>query len=122
MRISRVVIPLLVVAALFGGWILRAAFTHPTTTVAFASRGTAQVTCTVDGVRCKGTATFFTNLYKNVPGIASIETYAGEHRAVIRFDPAVISPQKIREVMESPVPLRDGSSRQVFRCLEMKES
>jgi len=34
----------------------------------------------------------------------------------------VISPQKIREVMESPVPLRDGSSRQVFRCLEMKES
>lgn len=120
MKIPHFIIPLLVVAALFGGWFLRLGFTQPSTSVTFDAQPVKTVVCTVDGVRCKGTAAFFTKLYNNKPGIASIETYATEHKAVISYDPRVITPDSIRAIMEAPIPLRDGSTRQVFVCQSMK--
>ena len=116
MRIPKLSIPVLVIIALFGGFALRLLFTQPTTQALFAAEGRKSVVCTVDGLKCKGTANFFTNLYRSVPGIASIETYATEHKAVFTYDPALITPDSIRAVMEAPIPLRDGSSRQVFTC------
>jgi len=120
MRIPKLILPLLVVAALFAGYFARLLFTQPTTSVSFAATGSKTAVFVVDGVRCKGTAGFFTKLYQNTPGIASIETYATEHKAVFIYDPAQISPDSLRAIMEAPIPLRDGTSRQVFRCLEMK--
>jgi len=120
MNIPRYILPLLIAAALFGGYALRAAFTHPSSSVQFSANGSKKVTCIVDGIRCKGTSDFFIRLYSKTPGIAHIETYATEHKAIIKYDPNLITPNQIRSVMEAQIPLRDGTSRQVFFCQSMK--
>lgn len=120
MTIPRYFIPLLVIAALFGGFALRTAFTHPTTQTTFSAAGREKVVCIVEGLKCKGTAAFFTKMFANTPGIAAIETYAAEHKAVIYFDPAIITPAGIKAVIEAAVPMRDGSHQAVFKCLAMK--
>jgi hypothetical protein len=120
MRFSRYLLPVLVLGAIFCGYLLRNVFTQPTTSVAMNNSGGKTLVCTVDGLKCKGTASFFTRLYANKPGINGIETYATEHKAVFTYDPAVISPDSIRMIMEAPIPLRDGTSRQVFACQSMQ--
>jgi hypothetical protein len=120
MRIPKYILPLLVLAALSGGYLIRSAFTQPTTSVTLTGSSGKTLTCIVEGVKCKGTAAFFTQLYENTPGINSIETYATEHRVIFKYDPAVITADSIRRIMEAPIPLRDGSSRQIFICQSMK--
>jgi hypothetical protein len=120
MNISKYILPALVIAALFGGYFLRSAFTQPTTNVNFNQKGSATLQCTVEGLKCKGTANFFTKMYEGRQGISSIETFATEHLAVFTYNPSVISSEDIVTIMETPVPLRDGSRRQVFRCVEVK--
>lgn len=120
MRIPKILLPILVLIALFGGYFLRKAFTQPTTMIMLGGSGHHTLTCTVDGLRCKGTASFFSELYENKTGIKSIVTYATEHRAVFTFDPAVISADSIRKIMEAPIPFRDGTSQQVFTCTSMQ--
>jgi hypothetical protein len=119
MKIPTLILPILVLTALFGGFFLRTAFTQPTTSVAFTGNGGKTLTCIVDGVKCKGTAGFFTNLYNGTAGIVNIETYATEHRVIFKYNPAIITPDSIRRIMETPIRLRDGSSRQVFVCRSM---
>jgi hypothetical protein len=119
MKIPKLLLPVLVVFAIFGGYLLRAAFTNPSTSVEFQGNAVKTLDCIVDGIRCQGTAGFFTSLYEKEPGIASIVTYASEFRAVIEYDPAITSPERIREVMEAPIPMRDGTSQQVFDCISM---
>ena len=121
MKVSKYIIPILVVAALFGGYGLRAAFTQPTTNITTGVGEGSKLECVVDGVRCKGTAMFFTQLYDDVAGINGIETFATEHLVIFTYDPAIITPEQIKAVMEAPVPLRDGSMVQVFTCLSMEE-
>ena len=119
MKISKYIIPILVVVFLSGGYLLRPAFTKPTTDVAFTKTGGEELTCIVDGLKCKGTANFFTRLFVNTPGIISIVTFATEHKAVIKYNPGVITPEGIQLVIEQAIPLNDGTSRQVFTLLSM---
>lgn len=121
MNVTKYIVPILVIVALFGGYGLRTAFTQPTTNVTLNAGEGAKLDCVVDGVRCKGTAGFFTTLYKDVPGIIGIETFATERRAIFTYDPAVITPDQIKSIMEAPIPLRDGRVVQVFTCLSMEE-
>lgn len=121
MKIPKYIVPLLVVGALFGGYGLRAAFTQPTTNVMMGSSEGKKLECIVDGVKCKGTAAFFTKLYENVPGVNAIETFATEQRAIFTYDPDLVTPEQIKAIMEAPVPLSDGSMVQVFVCLSMRE-
>lgn len=120
MTITKYTIPLLVVMALLGGYFLRDAFTRPTTAVFLSQLGDARLECTVEGLKCKGTATFFTKMYEGTRGIRSVETFATEHLAVFKYDPEVISASEIRAIMEASVTFKDGSSRPVFKCLAMK--
>jgi len=120
MRLSKFIIPALVLATLLGGYFLRTAFTQPTTNVIAGTGGGTNLECVVDGVRCKGTAEFFTSLYKDTPGINRIETFAADHRVVFSYDPAIISPERIRTIMEAPILLEDGTSVQAFKCLSME--
>lgn len=122
MKIPHIILPVLVVAALFGGYVMRNAFTQPTTNTTFGGSGKHTLSCTVDGLKCKGTANFFAELYKGTPGIAGIETFATEHLAVFTYDPEVISPDSIRRIMETPILLDDGTSRQIFACQSMQET
>jgi len=119
MTVSKYIIPLLVIIALFVGFFLRTAFTQPTTEVHFGSGEGTRLECVVEGIRCKGTATFFSNMYEGVPGITGITTYASEHKAVFTYNPDLITPDSIRAVMESPIMLNDGTQQRFFRCLSM---
>ncbi|UCD16538.1 MAG: hypothetical protein JSV44_08710 [Candidatus Zixiibacteriota bacterium] len=120
MTIPKYIIPMLVIIALFGGFFLRSAFTQPSTEVSFGSGEGKRLVCIVEGVRCKGTAAFFTSLYDGVSGITGITTFASEHKAVIMYDPGLITRDSIRAIMEAPIPLRDGTSQQIFRCISME--
>ncbi|MCL4305409.1 hypothetical protein KJZ99_05800 [bacterium] len=119
MKVPSFILPVLVTAAILSGYMLRNVFTQPTTNATFEAVAGETVTCTVQGVKCKGTANFFTNLYADVPGIAGIETFATEHKVIFKYDPTLITPEGIREVMEAPILLNDGSYRQVFVCESM---
>lgn len=122
MKVPKIVVPVLVVVMLAGGYVLRHAFTQPTTSTAFDSSAEAEATlvCVVEGLKCRGTAAFFTKLFENTTGIVSLETFASEHRAVFTYDPSVIDSDQIRAVIEQKVPLRDGTSSQVFRCISIE--
>jgi hypothetical protein len=121
MKIPKIVIPILVVGSLFGGYALRAAFTQPTTSVIVGNTTGAKLECVVDGVKCKGTANFFTSLFENVAGINGIETYASDHRVIFTYEPSLITPDQIRTIIDAPVPLQDGRIIQIFTCLSMDE-
>jgi hypothetical protein len=116
MRIPRIVIPILVIAALFGGYFLRTAFTQPTTNKAAGGEAGAKTVFIVDGLKCKGTASFFSSLYDSIPGIVGIETFATEHKAVFTYNPETVSIDSIKAVMEAPIIFDDGSSAQIFKC------
>jgi len=120
MKVPKYLIPVITVVMLFAGFYLRFAFTQPTTSVIFSEQGEAKLVCTVNGVKCKGTANFFTKMFNGVEGISSIETIASERRATFTYDPSKIDKEQIREIIEQPIQLRDGSSRQFFTCVEMK--
>lgn len=120
MRIPRLLIPTIVIASLFGGYFLRSAFTQPTTTTTYDQASGAKVTFIVDGVKCKGTAAFFTSLYDSIPGVIGIETFATEHKAIFTYDPDKITRDSIRAIMEAPIPFDDGTSEQIFKCLSVE--
>jgi ferredoxin len=112
----KAVLAALAVLALTGGYHLRAAFTQPTTVTDFSARPAATAMFIVDGLHCKGTAWALASLYDEVPGIARLETYAAEHKAVFTYDPKVITPDGIRAVMEAPVELEDGAAEPAFKA------
>ncbi len=120
MPLPRIVIPILVALALVGGYGLRTAFERPTLTKIFADKPGAKATFVVDGVRCGGTANFFASLYEDTPGVFAIEAFASERKAVFTFDPAVTSKERIRAIMEAPIPFDDGTTSQVFKCLSVE--
>lgn len=119
MPLPRLIIPLLVVLALVGGYTLRAVFTQPTVTEVFVNQPGEQGTFIVDGVRCRGTALLLASLYEGKPGILSLQAYASERKVVFTFDPAATSIDQIRAVMEAPIAFDDGTTSQVFRCVSV---
>ncbi len=119
MNIPKYFIPIITVGILLAGFFLRFAFTQPTTSVVFSESGDAKLVCTVDGLKCKGTADFFTSMFKEVDGIASIETVASEHKAIFTYNPSKIEKERIKELIEQYYQFDDGSIKQPFKCLEM---
>jgi len=120
MRLPTFVIPVLVTLALLAGYGLRTSFTGPTTVQTFAKGTGATATFVVDGVRCKGTAMFFSSLYEDIPGILGIETFATERTAVFSYDPKVITRDRIQAIMETPIPFEDGTTSRVFKCMSVR--
>ena len=123
MRLPGFIIPLLVAAALYGGYNMRLLFTQPTTNLTYETgdpRTGTKSTFIVEGLKCKGTAAFFSSLYDSIPGIIRIETFATEHKAIISYDPDVITRDSIRSVMEQEILFNDGTSEQVFKCLSVE--
>jgi len=117
MRIPNYIVPILVIFALAGGYLLQPAFTKPTSSVSFIpAEKEAVVVCIVEGLKCKGTANYFTRLVSSAPGIVSITTYAAEHKAVIVFDEESLTLDDIRGLIEQPGGVNEG----VFQCLSMK--
>jgi len=120
MPVSRLTIPILVIVALFGGYFLRLAFTQPTTLATYGQAEGEKATFIVEGVKCKGTAAYFTSIYDKTPGVIAIETFATEHKAVFTYDADAITPDSIIAIMEAPVQFEDGTSAQIFKCLSVE--
>ncbi|HEY5912031.1 MAG TPA: hypothetical protein VJA21_15615 [Verrucomicrobiae bacterium] len=120
MRLPKLLIPVLVLLSLTAGYGFRTIYTRPTTVQTFAEGSGARATFIVDGVRCKGTAMFFSSLYEDTPGIMRVETFAGEHMAVFTYDPKTVTQDRIRAIMEAPIPFDDGTTSQVFRCISVR--
>jgi hypothetical protein len=120
LKLPRIIIPVLVALALVGGYSLRLAFTQPTLTKVFADQPGEEAIFVVDGIRCWGTAQFFTSLYEDTPGVLSIQAYASERTAVFTFDPSVLSRARIQAIMEAPIPFDDGTTHQVYKCVSVR--
>jgi len=78
-----------------------------------------QVEMIVDGLRCRGTSTFFVNKLSETDGIVSVDTYVQEHRAVITFNPEQMSVEGIRQTIEAPVRLQNGQVVKPFTVREV---
>lgn len=120
MKISPWILPILLVLTLFGGYGLRTAFTQPTTTNVSGELAGSKLTAIVDGLKCKGTANYFVSLYDSTAGIAGIETFASEHKAVFTYDPDQITPDSIKAIMEQVIKFEDGTEAQIYECLSME--
>lgn len=67
-------------------------------TVAVAA--TAELTMTISGMHCGGCATGLTAMLKRTEGVLKAEVSYEERRAVVAYDPAKTSPDKIVDVIE----------------------
>ncbi|MBD3168099.1 MAG: hypothetical protein GF307_01360 [candidate division Zixibacteria bacterium] len=56
----------------------------------------------VKGVKCRGTSQFFISRIKDSGGIASIETYASTKKCLIKYDPSLTDPERIKQLIEAP--------------------
>jgi hypothetical protein len=121
MRIPKIVIPILVVVLFAGGYLFQRVFFFPTTEVTYASQGDSRVEFIVDGLKCRGTASFFTEMFNDVPGIRSITTYAADHRAIFVYNSEEINPDRIKVIFEKEFRLDDGSFTSFYQELERRE-
>lgn len=123
MKVHPVLLPPMVVAAFFatilGGqlWELPT-MQHEFSTIQSEGREVAMI---VDGLHCRGTSNYFVSRLEDTPGLLGVATYVQEHRAVIQYDPEVISVEEIREIIEDFVFLPDGRMVRPFGVTEILE-
>jgi hypothetical protein len=121
MKVPKVLIPILVLVFVAGGYALQTMFFFPTTEVSFDWKGDKSVEFVVEGVRCRGTAAYFTEMFARTPGIAKITTYAASHTALFEYDSQQINPDRIKSMFEKEIRMADGSFRSVFTEISRKE-
>lgn len=122
MKLPKILIPILVIAALFGGYFLRNTFTQPTVVMTSGDGSGQRLEWIVDGVKCRGTSDFFISLFNGVEGINGITTYASEHKVVFAYDPDKITPAQIREIIEQDILFNDGSRARVFTVMSLNNN
>ncbi len=121
MRIPKLTIPVLIVVFIVGGILIQPLFYFPTTEVALGSEGDSTVEFVVDGLKCRGTAGFFTNMFLEVDGIESITTYSTTNSAIFVYDSKKTSPDRIAMVFEREFRTQDGSFTQFFKEVSREE-
>jgi len=123
MRIHPVLLPPLVALIFLGALVAARSWELPTMQHRF-STGTSErqeVEMLVEGLRCRATSDFFVKRLQDVPGLLAVDTYVQEHRASITYDPTRIAPERIREIIEEPVIIQDGSFVRPFRVTQIIE-
>jgi len=122
MKLPKLLLPILVIVALFSGYFLRSAFTQPTAVMTVGDGSGERLEYIVDGVKCKGTSDFFISLFDGVEGVNGITTYASDHKVVFAYDPELITPEEIREIIEQDVLFNDGTRARVFTVTAMPDN
>lgn len=119
-------VPVPVAASLLFGFRISEPLTLPTAERVFRDvaglEAPATVTCTVEGVKCRGTALLFLGRVATLPGVAEAKTYAGLHRVVMRIDRNRITPEALRDSIDAPVPHPQTGVRypDIFRVTEFR--
>jgi len=125
-RVPLWAVPVPVIAVLLVGFSLNEPLTLPTAAASFypvdSLARPAVATCTVEGVKCRGTAGFFIRRVSAFAGVAQVKTYAGLRKVEITFDQARITPAALRDSIDAPVvhPTTGEHIPGVFQCTEMK--
>ena len=65
-----------------------------------AVAATAELTVTITGMHCGGCATGITAMLKRTEGVLKAEVSHEERRAMVAYDPAKTSPEKIVQAIE----------------------
>jgi copper chaperone CopZ len=68
--------------------------------LAAADKSAASVTLTVSGMHCEGCASGITAMLKRTEGVVKADVSYEERRAIVDYDAAKTSPEKIVEVIE----------------------
>lgn len=113
------IIPAVIAALTVAGLLAAGRISLPTLTYTFDEdfRGaSADVTLTVRGVHCYGTADMLREHIEEVPGLVSLVAYAGRHKVLVEYDPASITPEEIAAAIEAPADTPAGS-RSIFTVL-----
>ncbi len=121
MKLPKIIIPILVLVLMVGGYFLQSMFFFPTNEIALGATGDSTVEFTVDGLKCRGTSGFFTGMFENVPGIESITTYAANHKAIFVYDSRLIDPHKIQVIFEREFKMQDGTFQPMFKAVERSD-
>lgn len=107
MKVPRLVIPLLVLAAACAGIGAARLFAAPSFVVDLAvpapgSRAET-VRLVVRGLRCVDTARTVARQIEETPGVLRFVAYASRNEAQVTYDPAVVDPAALVEAIEGPV-------------------
>ena len=123
MKIHSILLPPMVVVAFFATILGGQTWELPTMQHEFSTGQSEgrEVEMVVDGLRCRGTSNFFVARHKDTPGLLGVTTYVQEHRAVIQYDPGIITVEEIQEVIEEFVFLPDGRMVRPFGVTEILE-
>lgn len=107
MKVPTVIVPLIVLASIASGVVLGQRLPAPTFIQDFeraeVSGHVARVDLVVDNLRCRGRSAFLGQFLEADPGVIRLETYVGEMRARIVFDPERTNLESLRERIESRI-------------------
>jgi len=118
MKVPALTVPVIVLASIVSGVVLGQRVPAPTFVQDYergqVSGQVARVDLIVDNLRCRGRSAFLGRFLEADPGMIRLETYAGEMRARIVFDPAQTSLDALKQRIESriQVPAQPGSEQQ----------
>ena len=104
-----------VIAALAAAGVVGAGYISvPTLTHVFDAGfegDTAKAELIVEGVRCYGMADFLREHIETLPGLVSMVAYAGKHRVIIEYAPALVSLEEIVAAIDEPSVTESGPVR-----------
>ena len=126
MKVSRWIVPILIVLAIAAGLFTAGLFAIPSVTVDFPvgeATGTEliqTVAFVVDGVMCVDTARRACSTLEELPGVIRYVAYASRNRVEITFDSTRTNVEALQEAIEGPV-YDEGSEEFLFHMFEVLE-
>jgi len=127
MKVSRWVVPVLIVLLIAAGVFGAGTFTIPSLTIDFpteektAPESIRTAVFVIEGVRCVDTARTAASALEDTPGVIRYVAYASRNRVEILYDATRTDEETLREAIEGPV--YDQVSQEflfhVFKVLEI---
>ena len=119
------VIPLVILLVILLAFATTNAYRVATADVTFVEEDDRPATVStvefeVSGLKCRGTANTFARQIQEVPGVVSFVAYSRTHTALVEYDPALTTPDAIREAFERPIE-HEGKTYEVFKMVSMSE-
>lgn len=127
MRLRWWIVPIVVTLVLVGSWALARSVRFPTQTVAASGQApepgaeARAVEFTVQNLKCWTMSNVFTEMMTQERGVIEVQTFVRTHTALITYDPAMTSPQRLAERINEPIRNpQTGQPLRVFQVQEMK--
>jgi hypothetical protein len=126
MKVSRWVVPVLIVLLIAVGLFGADTFAIPSLTITFpgnekaAADSIRTVVFVVDGVKCVDTARKASSTLKEIPGVIRYVAYASHNRVEIAYDATRTGVESLREAIEGPV-YDEASQEFLFHVFEVLE-